>query len=72
MAQSRCSSHDIGSRGSHRSSTTSKTQEMLMLLAASTSPRAIGFVTSPFALTGSATTSQYSTMGPPAPSAPSP
>jgi hypothetical protein len=70
MAQTRRSSHGTDSRGSQRSSTTSKTQEMLMLLAASTSPRAIGFVTSLFALTGSATTSQYSTMG--SPSAPSP
>jgi hypothetical protein len=73
--QARCLSpgtSGTGSGGSERSSTGSETWEILMLLhrfAASTSVGAIGSVTQSFALTGSTTASQSSTLGPP--SAPS-
>jgi hypothetical protein len=63
----------IGFGGSKRSSTTSETQKMFMLLhrlATSTSLGVVGFVTQPSALTGSATASRLSTSEPP--SAPSP
>jgi hypothetical protein len=56
------------SEGSERSSAGSETQELLMLLrrlAASTSLGAVGYVTQPSVLTGSATASQSFTLGPP-------
>jgi hypothetical protein len=59
--------------GSERSSASSETQEMLMLLyrlAISTSSGVVGSVTQSSALTSSATASQSFTLGPP--SAPSP
>jgi hypothetical protein len=62
-----------GSTGSERNSAGSETQEILMLLhhlAASTSSGDIGSVTQPSTLTGSATASQSSALGPP--STPSP
>jgi hypothetical protein len=70
-AQARRSSQGTGFRGS-KSSAGSETQEILMLLhcrAASTSSGVVGSVTQPFTLTGSATSSQSSALGPP--SAPS-
>jgi hypothetical protein len=75
-AQAHCSSQGIGgtrSRGSERSSASSETQEILMLLhflAASMSSGAAGSMTQPSALTGSATASQSFSFEPP--SAPSP
>jgi hypothetical protein len=62
-----------GSVGSERSFTSSETQEILMLLCclvASMSIGVVGTVTQPSALTGSATASQSSALGPPI--APSP
>jgi hypothetical protein len=75
-AQARHSSQGTGgssSEGSERSSVGSETQELLTLLyrlVASTLSGVVGSVTQPFALTGSATASQSSTLRPP--SAPSP
>jgi hypothetical protein len=43
---------------------------LLRCLAASTSTRVVGTVTQSFALTGSATASQSSTLGPPTTSSP--
>jgi hypothetical protein len=69
-AQARCSSQGTGGTsfgGSKRSSTSSETQEILMLLhrlAACTLPGAVGSVTQPSILTGPAITSQSSTLGP--------
>jgi hypothetical protein len=69
--QTRRSSQDTGgtgSRGSERSSAGLETQEIHMLLrrlATSTSTRVVGSVTQSSALTGSATASQSSTLGPP-------
>jgi hypothetical protein len=57
-----------GSRGYERSSAGSETQKILMLLrrlAACTSSGAAGTVTQSSALIGSATASQFSTLGPP-------
>jgi hypothetical protein len=73
-AQARRSSQGTGGTGfrGSESSAGSETQEILMLLhcrAASTSSGAVGSVTQPFTLTGSATSSQSSALGPP--SAPS-
>jgi hypothetical protein len=61
-------SRGSSSGGSERSSASLETQELLMLLhhlAPSTLSGAIGSVTQPSALTGSATRSQSSTLGPP-------
>jgi hypothetical protein len=72
-AQAHRSSQGTGSGGSERSSASSETQEILMLLrrlAASTSTGVVGTVTQSSALTGSATASQSSALGPP--TAPSP